>query len=168
MCHKLGYSNKQSRQHFWEIDRKVEILSKRLGKTKLIITADHGQIIGKRIIEMAKHKQLYDCLTLPLSGEPRVAYCFVRPSREKEFKKYVKTHLSQYCTMHKSEDLIKRNFFGLHKPNPKLFDRVGDYVLIMKEGCVIKDFVLGEKRHIDKGYHGGISKEEMYVPLIII
>ena len=72
------------------------------------------------------------------------------------------------CYLYKSNDLIKKNYFGLFKPNKKLFDRVGDYTLIMKENYVILDSILGEKRCFHIGNHGGVSKQEMYVPLVII
>jgi hypothetical protein len=54
------------------------------------------------------------------------------------------------------------------RPEPRLFDRIGDYVLIMKENYIIKDFVLGETEKFHIGNHGGVSKEEMLVPLIVI
>ena len=72
------------------------------------------------------------------------------------------------CEIYKSRELIKNNFFGLFKANARLADRAGDYILIMKENYIIKDFVAGEDHDIHIGNHGGISKEEMFVPLIII
>jgi hypothetical protein len=38
----------------------------------------------------------------------------------------------------------------------------------MKDNFVIKDSVPGEKSKFSIGNHGGVSKEEMYVPLIVI
>jgi hypothetical protein len=35
--------------------------------------------------------------------------------------------------------LINDNFYGLGEVNKKLFDRVGDYVLIMKDNYVLRD-----------------------------
>jgi hypothetical protein len=52
-------------------------------------------------------------------------------------------------------------------PNKKLFDRVGDYILVMKENYILKDVLLGEHENKNIGHHGGVSKEEMYVPLIV-
>ena len=72
------------------------------------------------------------------------------------------------CELHKSKELIKQNYFGLFKPNEKLFERVGHYTLIMKENYVIIDSLTGEDRSWLKGIHGGLSEDEMYVPLIII
>ncbi|MBW2969434.1 hypothetical protein KY314_04980, partial [Candidatus Woesearchaeota archaeon] len=66
------------------------------------------------------------------------------------------------------KEMINKNYFGLKKPNPKLFDRTGDYILITKNNYMIKDFILGEKKEFHIGNHGGTSKEEMFVPLILI
>ena len=59
-----------------------------------------------------------------------------------------------------------KNYFGLGKPHPQLAQRIGDYVLLMKENYIIKDFLLGEEEHFSIGNHGGLSEDEMYVPLI--
>ncbi|MBC8527232.1 MAG: hypothetical protein H8D22_10365 [Candidatus Cloacimonetes bacterium] len=55
----------------------------------------------------------------------------MRPSKIKQFENYIKQNFENICYWYKSENLIKKNFFGLYEPNPKLFDRVEDYTLIM-------------------------------------
>jgi len=70
--------------------------------------------------------------------------------------------------MHKSGNLIRKNFFGLGKPNKKLVSRIGNYVLIMKSNYIIEDSVSGETGKNFIGNHGGMSSEEMYVPLIVL
>jgi hypothetical protein len=37
----------------------------------------------------------------------------------------------------------------------------------MKNNYTIKDWILGEQRHLTLGVHGGVSAAEMYVPLIV-
>jgi len=49
-----------------------------------------------------------------------------------------------------------------------LFDRVGDYTLIMKDEYQIKSNILDKKAEFNLGNHGGASKSEMLVPLIVI
>ena len=124
-------------------------------------------MMSTRAIHLVDHPALAHCLALPLSGEPRAAYCHVRAHKTGEFLRYVKTHLSKYCTVVRSDKLIKDGWYGLGKQHPFLEHRVGDYVLIMKEGYAIYDRPHGERRaHI--GNHGGVSREEMLVPLIIV
>lgn len=105
---------------------------------------------------------------MPLSGEPRVVYCYVKPNKIKQFENYVKTKLANVCEIHKSEELIRKNYFGLYEPNEKLKNRIGDYTLIMKDNFIMKDLVFGEDQNIYTGNHGGVSREEMIVPLIVI
>ena len=172
LSHKYGVGSKKIEKHLKEFDKKLRgfVNGLRGTNTTLIITADHGFIDTplNRIIKIEDHPQLKECLTLPLCGEGRTAYCYVRPSKVKQFEGYVKTKLKKYCDLYKGQDLINRNFFGLGKPNKKLFDRVGDYVLVCKENYIIKDSI--KRTDIEKniGHHGGVSKQEMIVPLVVI
>ena len=173
LCHEKGTDSKEALKHFKEIDRKIRYLAESLKnkKTAIIISADHGLIDTKeknKIIELKNHPRFVETLAMPLSGEPRVVYCYVRPQKNEQFENYVKTKFKKACKMHKSEDLVKNNYFGLFEPNKKLKERIGDYVLIMKDDYIMKDLVLGEKQNIFIGNHGGTSKEEMYVPLIVV
>ncbi len=171
ICHEFGAFSPNSHTHFKEIDRRLELLIKSLEgtNTTIIITADHGFIDSKKsdLIRLEDHPKLAETLTLPLCGEPRLAFCYVRPSKTEQFESYAKRNLSGKVWMFKSEELIKKNFFGLYTPNKKLGERVGDYVLIPKKTYLIKDFLPNEKKGFQKGNHGGVSSEEMFVPLIV-
>jgi hypothetical protein len=172
--HHHGVEHKKAEKHFLEIDKHLRSFIKSLEGTNtlLIITADHGFVNSpiERTIKLENHPELQDCLTLPLCGEGRVAYCYVHPAKAKKFEKYVKHNLSRYCYLFKSQELIDKNYFGLFKPNPKLFDRVGDYILIFKENYIIKDTLpnADKKKKPNLGHHGGVSREEMLVPLVLI
>ncbi len=172
VAHKKGVNSKEAGNYFKKLDKGIKSLVKSINKTNtlLMVTSDHGFIDTplNKIIWIEKHPKLEECLSLPLCGEGRVAYCYIKPSKTKDFEKYVKIKLKKYCWMYKSKDLIKRNYFGLFKPNPKLFNRVGDYVLICKENYIIKDKLVGEKKTKHIGHHGGVSKNEMLIPLVVV
>ncbi|MFZ5982036.1 MAG: alkaline phosphatase family protein [Patescibacteria group bacterium] len=172
ICHKFGTDSSRAKNHFEEIDRQVSLLAKFAKKRNavIIITADHGlmDVKPKNIIKLKDHPELEKCLTLPLSGEGRATYCYVRPEKVSKFEKYVRRKMGKFCQMRKSSDLIEEGYFGSSKINPKLYDRVGDYVLIMKDGYLIQDTLLGEERNDYLAHHGGLSREEMFVPLIVI
>jgi hypothetical protein len=78
--------------------------------------------------------------------------------------------MSEYCWCFEGEQLIHDNFYGLGTPNKKLFDRVGDFVLIMKSHYVLSyklaNYETHPKSHI--GAHGGITPDEMLSPLIVV
>lgn len=169
-CHKYGCAGQKTLKYFEAFDKKVEAFAKTLKNTVLIITADHGIIDTPphKVIKAADYPEFTRRLALPLCGEPRLAYCYVKPGETSRFKNYVKKNFSKYCEIHKSDELIKKNFFGLFKAHPKLSDRVGDYTLIMKDNYILKDFLTAEEPKISIGNHGGVSREEMFVPLIVI
>lgn len=171
-CHEYGTKHKKTLSHFKKLDKNLSAFIKSIEgtDTTVIITADHGLIDAKKseFIYLNNHPKLVECLTLPACGEGRTAYLYVHPSKAKQFESYVKKKLGKYCWLFKSEDLVKKNFFGLFEPNKKLFDRIGDYVLIMKGNYVLRDPMLGRKDTYSPGHHGGVSSAEMFVPLIVI
>ena len=172
--HDYGVGHKISERHFMEIDKRLRTFIRSLKGTDtlLIITSDHGftNTPTERIIHLEDHPKMKECMTLPLCGEGRVAYCYVHPEKTKEFEQYVNKNLGRYCHLFKSRELIEKNYFGLFEPNPKLFDRVGDYILVFKENYVIKDKIKKDNKRQKPmvGHHGGISRDEMIVPLILI
>jgi hypothetical protein len=158
--------------HLRQLDRRFELFirSIRGTDTTVILTADHGLIdIPKgRTIRVKDHPKFAECLTLPICGEPRLCYCYVRPSKARQFESYVRREFKNCCSLYKSDYLIKKGYFGLGKPHSSLFDRVGDYILVPKKDYCFLDTLLGEDRSIHKGRHGGTSDDEMLVPLVVV
>jgi len=140
----------------------------------VLVCADHGFIDSpvERAIQLDRHPVLADCLRLPLCGERRAAYCYVRPGKEETFEEYVNAELSEQVWLHRSRELIEQGWFGSSQTgsrlHPKLNHRVGDYTLVMKDNWVVKDWLPGEKRHHLIGVHGGVTSDEMMVPLILV
>ena len=159
----------------WDFNKSMEKFTQFLKSiegtnTTVLLTADHGQIDcgEKNTVIVNKHPKLKECLAAPVCGEPRLAYCYIRPGKEKQFKSYIKTKFSKQIKLYKSSELIEKGYFGLGKANPKLKDRVGDYVLVMKDNYAIRQFLPGDTESFNVGDHGGLSKEEMYVPLVVV
>jgi hypothetical protein len=67
----------------------------------------------------------------------------------------------------RSADLVADGLFGPGTPHPRLADRIGDYTLVMHDNYVIRDHLLGERRHAQIGVHGGATPDEMLVPLVV-
>ncbi|MEO8628401.1 MAG: alkaline phosphatase family protein [Betaproteobacteria bacterium] len=137
----------------------------------VLVCADHGFIDSprNRIIELANHPRLEACLRLPLCGERRAAYCYVRPGAEKMFEDYVTSELHDRAWLHRSGDLVEAGWFGPSDAgvHPQLRERIGDYTLVMQDNWTIKDWLPGEKRYRHIGVHGGVTHNEMFVPLVV-
>jgi len=172
LAHEHGIASREAVAHLAEIDAAFGAFLERIGgtSTTVIATADHGFIDARpdQAIELDAHPELADTLLLPLCGERRAAYCYVRASARAKFVEYIAAHLEECAHLKDSEDLIESGYFGLGPPHPRLHERIGDYTLIMKGDAVIKDWLPGEPRHVHVGVHGGMSAQEMYVPLIVV
>jgi predicted AlkP superfamily pyrophosphatase or phosphodiesterase len=159
--------------HFKEIFEEIIVLSKKIkglnSKVAIFITADHGLIdIPKdRVIKLEDHPKLEETLILPLCGESRAAFCFVRAPYREKFEYYINNEFNEYCTMLKMQDLIDMDIFGLFKAHPRFKYRVPDYLLLMKDNYMIIDKMLKETRVRLKAVHGGLSEEELFVPLLL-
>jgi predicted AlkP superfamily pyrophosphatase or phosphodiesterase len=172
LAHQYGMGSLQVATHFAELDEALRrfLVSIQKPRTVVLITADHGLIDTQpaRTIRLENHPDLAETLILPLCGEPRMAYCYIHPAKTEQFEAYVTEHLSDYCTWHRSEHLLEMGYFGLHNLHPQLIQRIGNYALIMRENYIIKDSVLGETKFDPIGVHGGLSREEMYVPFCVV
>lgn len=170
--HEAGMESGAARLHLAEIEQAVtDFLVTATGSdTLLLVTADHGQIDtgASDCIDLSDHPDLEDCLALPLCGEPRSAFCYVRPGRTGDFERYCREILGDRLELRRSRDLLDRDLFGLGCPHPRLHQRIGDYTLLMRDKYVIRDRLPSEKRYTQIGVHGGLSETELTVPLCIL
>ncbi len=170
IAHEFGVGSDTVERHFWSIDVAfARFLDSLCEPTTVIVTADHGFLDSgqDRLVEVDAHPRLAELLAMPLSGEPRAAYCYVAPAKREDFIEYVGTRLSHEARLLPSADLIAGGCFGLGACHPRLPERVGDYVMAMRDDFMIKDWVDGERRYQHIGVHGGLSADELLVPLIV-
>jgi hypothetical protein len=172
IAHEHGIRSSAVAGHLGELDAGIARFAATLRgtDTTLIVTADHGFIDARpeQRIELAMHPELARMLALPLCGEPRAAYLYLQADRRSEVQRYVSTHFDGLAALVDSERLIESGHFGLGAAHPALRERIGDCALIMRQGAVLKDWLPGEPRYAHVGVHGGLSAEEMYVPLSVV
>lgn len=168
--HKYGTKSKVPIKKLSELDKKFKkFLQKIAGTdTTVIITADHGLKNTTKRINFDTNPELKDMLIMPMTGESGIAYCYVKSSKKKEFEKYVKTKMKNICEIYKSEELLKKGYFGKGKIHPEMLNRIGDYTLLMKGEYASGSKLINSSNHQNLGGHGGATKEEMFVPLIVI
>ena len=153
-----------------KINKELEYFLKRIAKTDttLIITADHGLRKAEIKFDYKNYPDLEDCLIMPICGEGGLGYCYVKRGKEKKFEKVIKTKFNKYCQIFKSEDFADGGYFGKFKEHKEFRNRIGDYILTFKEnhanGSKLDCFEPSSKL----GFHGGMTREEMLVPLIVI
>jgi len=137
--------------------------------TQVILTADHGFIDapGERRIDLGAHPELAELLRLPLCGERRFAYCYVRSDAHRDFEDYIACEFGHAMEAWPRSKLLDERWFGPDPMAARLPARIGDYVLAMKDDWTIADRVPGEDPIDLIGVHGGLSAAEMQIPLCV-
>lgn len=169
--HQAGIWSVAVRNHLLALDRTFQGLLEQLKGTDtlVLVCADHGQIdtTPRDRLRLDDHPELADTLVLPFCGESRSVYCYLRPGCEGAFEDYVKLYLTGKARSYSSADALASQWFGLGEPHPRLRQRIGDRVLLMQKNFVLKDW-LAQEHHYDLiGVHGGLSSDELYVPLVV-
>ena len=171
VAHRHGIASPQAAARLAAIDAAFGGLLKRLAGTNsaIIVSADHGFIDTPEpeALELEHCAGLAELLRLPLSGEPRVAYCHTKPGRSERFAMRAREILGSRADVRISAELVAEGWFGPGSVHPRLAERVGDITLIMRGHYTIKDHLPGEKRHLLIGNHGGLTEDEMLIPLVV-
>ena len=172
LSHIHGAHSAESAEHLRELDRAIAGLAQKLRGTGtlLLVCADHGFVDTqpKTRIRLEQHPDLRQTLLLPLCGEPRTVFCYVRNGADEDFSSYISEHLQYACEVHHSADLLANGYLGYGRQHPEIHSRLGSHVLFMKDNYCMVDRVPGEQagpfRQV--GVHGGMSEAELQVPLI--
>jgi hypothetical protein len=171
VAHRHGIASAQASARLAAIDAAFADLLKRLAGTNsaIIVSADHGFIDtpASDALELEHYAALGELLRQPLSGEPRVAYCHTKPGCGQRFAERAREILGSRADVRMSAELIAEGWFGPGAVHPRLAERVGNVTLIMRGHHTIKDHVPGEKRHLLIGNHGGLTEDEMLIPLVV-
>ena len=140
----------------------------------LIITADHGAITSsiKDFTVIYPRDTISSYLTSPPWGEPRAPFFSVVYGKEKQFEDAIYKECKNNIILLSSDEAIKAGLFGKKKVSDRLLTRFGTHIVILKDTYSIR-YSYGKpqkrrKRNNRKfGVHGGLSADEMYVPVIL-
>ncbi|NTV09520.1 MAG: alkaline phosphatase family protein [Zoogloea sp.] len=169
-AHDCGIGSEEAREALARVDCAFGRLLERLAGqcVWLLVTADHGFIDSPdaRVIKLEDHPGLAGLLDGPLWGERRVSYCALKEGAEAAFLAYVGQHLGHALVAVPCSELLAAGLCGPGPRHPRLAVRMGDYALIARDDWTLRDVLPGEKPHAMLGVHGGLSADEMFVPLI--
>lgn len=169
--HRHGVSSAETATVFAQIDSAFADLLRRLRgtDTAVVLTADHGFIDcpAENALDLADCPELEPLLARPLTGERRVAFCHVRPGKQAEFAARAAAWLDGKADVLPGHLPLEAGWFGNGDLHPNIASRTGDFVLMMRDPYTVKDWLPGEPRHLHIGNHGGMSVDEMYIPLVV-
>lgn len=134
----------------------------------LVISADHGQL---RVFK--KYAYFFDKLCnrcglrwiIPPFGEKRFAYFY---SGGLSSYKEINECFGEMFQVYRSKDAIDLNFFGPTRDKKILLSRIGDIILSGKGNNLLIYPYRKDDLELDlRGHHGGLSPDEMLVPIIV-
>jgi hypothetical protein len=140
---------------------------KATGRTLLLLTADHGQVPTaiEPDYDLSNHPDFTRHLVMQPSGEGRLPYLFVKPAHEAEVQAYLRSHWDGAFRAVSSEQVIQAGLLGDRPPYSGTLERTGQFVVFPKGNAY---WWWVNKANQLLGRHGGLSQQEMLVPLVML
>jgi len=183
LAHKYGPFSFQS---LVEADATLTLLDKFLlhplrgrDDTLIVISADHGQVrVDHRTtfyINLQPEFQELRCYLrankrgkiLTPGGSPRDVFLYVREEYVGRAQTLLRKMLGGRADVLRTQQLIDSGLFGVTEPSPDFMKRVGNLVILPHGDETVWWYEKGKLELKHNGLHGGLSRDEMDIPLIL-
>ena len=171
-CHTYGVAGTEARATLAQIrDLLMEMAAAAPDDVRVAVTADHGLIDvddGDRV-SLFDGDPLLDCLLSMPSGEGRTPHFHVRPGRDRELVERVTERGGGRIAVLSQGEAEELRLFGPEPLSEFARRRFGDYVGIGLAPCLLAHYASSDStslRHV--GVHGGMSPDEVRVPLVVL
>ncbi|MGB2820328.1 MAG: alkaline phosphatase family protein [Phycisphaerae bacterium] len=145
--------------------RLCEVLA---GKARVVITADHGQINAprRRWFTLPADDTLGGLLRCRPTGEPSVPIFHVRPGMAEAFLAEFTGRFGENFALLTPDEVERLRLLGPGKLSEAMRRRLGTFVGISQEPA--KFYIRpADPGAANIGVHGGLSSDEMHVPLVL-
>lgn len=170
ILHKYGTESEEAKNYILDAEIKIQKLQKNLEEdTIIIISADHGHKNIDKAYTLLDYPEILECLIMPPTLESRELSFWVKEDMKATFEeRFNKQFGKEFWLMTKEEFLNERKFLGTGIKHQKIDDFIGNFVALSVNGSMIRlETFLREGKPIRKSTHGGLTKEEMEVPVIV-
>jgi hypothetical protein len=173
LSHRFGPDSEQAGAVFHEftnimVEQFLEQLQlESANETLLLLLADHGQLTTRvdPHFELGNHPNLTRRLHMLPTGENRLAYLYAKPGQTAAVEEYLQRTWPDAFSVHHSSSLLEAGLFGPGEPSPRTLDRLGDLTVLCHQDSYLW---WAAKPNPLIGRHGGLSSQEMLVPLLAI
>ena len=148
------------------------------GGTLLMMSADHGQVDVDPGTTYYLNKQIPGITRLlktnrlgqPLvpAGSARDMFLYVKDESVDEAIALLQQHLAGRAEIYRTRDLLAQHFFGLQEPSPVLLSRLGNVVILPHKYETVWWYEEGTFSMHFYGHHGGLTSDEMEIPLLVL
>lgn len=146
------------------IEKVVENLTKELNDTLFIITADHGHI-DTDIVMLQDYPKIMNTLVRLPSLEPRALNLFVKEGLEEIFEEEFNKEFGDKFLLLTMQEVLEKGLFGTKPPHKNAKGMLGNYMAIATSNLTIITINFVDEFFVSM--HGGLTEDEMLIPLII-
>jgi hypothetical protein len=143
-------------------------------KTLILVTADHGQVnvTPEKLLYMNRWARLRRAFAKTPSGKSilpwggaRDVFMQIEEALLDETVDYLEERFAGKASVLRTEDLIRQGLFGINKPSRRFKRRAGN-LMVLPHGTRTAwyRYRKGDSLKV-KGHHGGLTKDEMTIPL---
>lgn len=136
--------------------------------TALVICADHGHLegAGDPVIDLTDLTDLTQLFRAAPAGEGLVQHIFLQPGTETRARRALQA--VEELTILTREELLRLELLGGPPWHPGLLDRIGDLILLPHGSRRFLYQYQRRPRTFMNGRHGGMTPEQMVVPLMVL
>ena len=183
VCHHYGPESRQYQEAVNTCLTYMEYLfykqtNGKIKDTLFIMTADHGQVevnpkttfyLNKHApgIETYLRSNLKGRLLVP-AGSARDMFLHVKDECIDVAMLFLQKHLQGRAEVYKTQQLLAQGFFGSQAPSIEFLSRVGNLVILPYQHETVWWYEEGKFDMHFLGHHGGLTPEEMEIPLLLL
>jgi hypothetical protein len=146
-----------------EVARLADLVS---DHARVIVTADHGQFAVENVTVVTREDPLVSMLRIPPTGDGRAVLFHVCDGMHDDFANAFRQRFSEGAALLSTEEAQSMGLFGPVPLSDEARRRVGDFVSVAFNRGVLLYEPKGDDRLL--GHHGGLTPDEMRVPLILV
>lgn len=144
--------------------------SKIRAETLFILTSDHGQAYTENIFFIKDMTKIFEQLILPPAGDSRATFLFTKQGKVDELKSLLQNELKGFKVLN-SQELLDKGFYGTPKnikEKVRVEERIGDLTIFaVGNDALLYPYSERDRERAKRGSHGGLSLDEMLVPLAL-
>ena len=135
-------------------------------ETLFLLTADHGQSETSEVYFLRDIPEVRDRLIIPPVGDSRAMFLFPKNYEDERLREAFEKNIEGFRLV-SSKELIKKGAFGPTENQSKLEEKVGSMIALgTGDRAILYPYSEKDREKSKRGSHGGMSVNEMIVPLL--
>ncbi|GAC1556882.1 MAG: alkaline phosphatase family protein [Ktedonobacteraceae bacterium] len=183
LCHHYGPFSKEFESEVDDFFKAMHELfykniQSKVSNTLLIVTADHGQVevnpkttyyLDKELPDIKRYLKINrQGQVLAPAGSARDMFLYIHEEYVDETIALLRQKLEERAEVYATQELLAQHFFGAEEPSSTFLARLGNVVILPYKNETVWWSQQGKYEMRFLGHHGGLTREEMEIPLLLL